>query len=130
MKMNKEIRLTATNVFTIAPLEPLAPGPQEKTIRLTATNVFPIKPLEKNNQRPQIRSDKPAFFQGGVSIPDHIFKGSMEEFLDTAIVKANNGEDEPDRAPLDTCPDLRPKVCGVCCWYDVHVGCMSGNGDG
>ncbi len=123
MKMNKEIRLTATNVFTIAPLEPMAPGPQEKIIRLTATNVLPVLERHEFEGVDTIKL-------GPQAIPDHIFKGSMEEFLDTAIVKANNGEDEPDRAPLGTCPDLRPKVCGVCCWYDVHVGCMSGNGDG
>lgn len=96
----------------------------KKEIRLLATNLHRITPLDENYPEKPIGVPDPG--------PDNerIFKGSMTEFLDTAIVRANNGEDEPSRTPLDTCPTIREKVCAVCDWYDVHVGCMSGNGDG
>lgn len=62
---------------------------------------------------------KTASLKLGVQEPPEdyrIFKGPASEFFDLAIIRFNNEQDDPDRMPLESCPESAEKVCSECIW--------------
>ncbi len=47
-----------------------------------------------------------------------IFKGPASEFFDLAIIRFNNEQQDPERTPLESCPESAERVCSECIWVD------------